>query len=70
MDPELRLLDLLRRDWWALAIVVCVVWAIECRLEGNSAFETIAAPLLVCTWLGLIFLLDRWVLSRTNRGTG
>jgi hypothetical protein len=58
MDPELRLLDLLRRHWWAIAVVVYVAWAIEGRLEGNSAFETIAAPLLVCTWLGLIFLLD------------
>jgi hypothetical protein len=70
MDRESRLLDLLRRDWWALAIVVCVVWAIEGRLEGNSAFETIAAPLLVCAWLGLIFLLDRWVQWRVDRGRG
>jgi uncharacterized membrane protein YhaH (DUF805 family) len=70
MDPELRLLDLLRRDWWALVIVVCVVWAIESRLEGNSAFETIAAPLLVCTWLGVIFLIDRWVLRRIDRQNG
>jgi hypothetical protein len=70
MDPELRLLDLLRRDWWILVIAVSVVWAIECRLEGNSAFETIAAPLLVCTWLGVIFLIDRWVLRRIDRQNG
>jgi hypothetical protein len=54
MDSESRLLDLLRRDWWVIVIVACIVWAIECRLEGNSVFETIAAPLLVCTWLGAI----------------
>jgi hypothetical protein len=70
MDSESRLLDLLRRDWWVIVIVACIVWAIECRLEGNSVFETIAAPLLVCTWLGAIFLLDRWVLWATDRQNG
>jgi hypothetical protein len=70
MDSESRLLDLLRRDWWVIVIVVCVVWAIECHLEGNSVFETIAAPLLVCLWLGTIFLLDRWVLWATDRQNG
>jgi hypothetical protein len=63
MDPELRLLDLLRRDWWVLVIVLCVIWAIESHLEGNSVFETIAMPLLLVVWGALIFLLDRWVLS-------
>jgi hypothetical protein len=53
----------------ALAVVLGVVWAIECRLAGNSAFETIAAPLLAATWLGVIFLLDRWALRHT-RGVG
>jgi hypothetical protein len=70
MDRELELLNLIRRDWWALAIAVCVVWAIECQLEGNSGFETLAAPLLVCVWLGVIFLLDRWILRITGRRNG
>jgi hypothetical protein len=71
MDRELRLLDLVPRgNWWVLVIVLCVIWAIECHLEGNSALETIAAPLLVCVWLGLIFLLDRQVLRRTDRAHG
>jgi hypothetical protein len=69
MDPELRLLHLVRKHWLALAVVVGVVWAIECRLEGNSAFETIAAPLLAATWLGVIFLLDRWALRHTRNGS-
>jgi hypothetical protein len=68
MDPELRLLHLLRKQWLTLAIVLGVVWAIECRLEGNSLFETIAAPLLAATWLGVIFLLDRWALRHTRVG--
>jgi hypothetical protein len=70
MDPEPRLLDLVRRDWWVVVIVLCILWAIECRLEGNSVIETIEAPLLVCVWLGLIFLLDRWVVRRTDRANG
>jgi hypothetical protein len=61
MDPELRLLDLVRRDWWVLLIVLCAIWAIECRLEGNSPLETVEAPLLLCAYLGAVFLLDRWV---------
>ncbi len=69
MDPELRLLDLVRKDWWVLVIALCVIWAVECQLEGNSAFETVAAPLLVCAWLGLIFLLDRWVLRHADRSS-
>jgi hypothetical protein len=65
MDQELRLLDLIRKDWWVLVVVLCVVWAVECQLEGNSAIETVVAPLLVCAWLSAIFLLDRWVLRQT-----
>jgi Taurine catabolism dioxygenase TauD, TfdA family len=42
------------------------VWAVECQLEGNSAIEAVVAPLLVCTWLGAIFLLDRWVLGKRS----
>jgi hypothetical protein len=64
MDPELRLLDLVRRDWWILVIVLCIIWAIECHLEGNSVIETIEAPLLVVAWGGLILLIDRWALRQ------
>jgi hypothetical protein len=67
MDPELRLLDLVRRDWWVLVIALCITWAIECRLEGNSVIETIEAPLLLVAWGALVFLLDRWALRRADR---
>jgi hypothetical protein len=66
MDPELRLLDLVRRDWWVLVIVLCIIWAIESHLEGNSIIETIEAPLLVVAWGGLILLIDRWALRHTR----
>jgi hypothetical protein len=70
MDPELRLLDLIRKDWWVLVIVLCVIWAIESHLEGNSVVETIAMPLLLVVWGGLIFVLDRWVVGRADRPNG
>jgi hypothetical protein len=57
-DRELRLLDLVRRDWWALVIAACVVWAIECQLEGKSAFETLAGPVLILAWGAAGLLLD------------
>jgi hypothetical protein len=62
MDPELRPLDRVRRHWWLVVIVLYVIWAIECHLEGNSVIETIEAPLLVVAWGGLILLIDRWAL--------
>jgi hypothetical protein len=70
MDRELRLLDLVRRDWWVLVIVLCIIWAIESHLEGNSLIEMIVMPLLVVAWGGLIFLLDRWALRRVDRQDG
>jgi hypothetical protein len=70
MDPELRLLDLVRRDWWVLVIVLCITWAIECHFEGNSVIETIEAPLLLVAWGALVFLLDRWALRRADRRNG
>ena len=68
MDPERRLLDLVRRNWWALLIVLCTAWAIECRLEGNSILETIEAPLLAGAYLGAVFFLDRWVQWMAGNG--
>jgi hypothetical protein len=49
-----------------LVIVLCIIWAIECHLEGNSVIETIEAPLLVVAWGGLILLIDRWALRHTR----
>jgi hypothetical protein len=70
MDRELRLPDLvLSRDWWALVIVLCVIWAIEWH-KGNGVIETIAAPLLVVGWGGVVFLLDRWALRHVDRQNG
>ena len=45
--------------------MLSVVWAVERQLEGNSGVETVVAPLLVCAWLGAVFLPDRRVLRPT-----
>jgi hypothetical protein len=50
-----------RSHRWAVLIVLCTIWAIECRLEGNGILETVEAPLLLCAYLAAVFLLDRWV---------
>ncbi len=36
--------------------MLSVVWAVERQLEGNSGVETVGAPLLMCAWLGAVFL--------------
>jgi hypothetical protein len=47
MDSELRLLDLMRRDWWVLVIVLCVIILASVRLSAEadlvSAFDATEA---------------------------
>jgi hypothetical protein len=57
------LLDLVHTKWRALVVVACLAWVIDGHFEGNTVFETVAGPLMVCTWAAAIFLLDRWVLK-------
>jgi hypothetical protein len=64
---EPTVLDFVRRHWLAIAAAAFVVWATESAAEGKTVLESLAGPVLVCTWLGAIFLLDRWVLSATDR---
>jgi hypothetical protein len=56
-------MDQLRK--WFVVVMLSVVWAVERQLEGNSGVKTVVAPLLVCAWLGAVFLPDRWVLRPT-----
>ncbi len=56
-----RLLDLLREDWWLVAIVVCIAWAVEAVVEGNTFREIMVGPVLIVLWAGAIFVIDRWV---------
>jgi hypothetical protein len=56
-----RLLNIVRQDWWWLVIVVCIIWAIECVIEGNTLFEIVMGPAMVGLWVSAIILIDRWV---------
>jgi hypothetical protein len=62
-----RLLNILRQDWWWLAIVVCIIWAIECVIEGNTLFEIVMGPAMVGVWVSAIVLIDRWVVKISAR---
>jgi hypothetical protein len=63
-----KLLNLLRQDWWWLAVVVGILWTIECVIEGNTFFEILVGPVVVGLWLIAIILIDRWVLRASDRG--
>jgi hypothetical protein len=68
-----RLLNIIRQDWWWLVIVVCIIWAIECVIEGNTLFEIVMGPAMVGLWVSAIILIDRWVRkisARRKRRTG
>ncbi len=39
IENELKLHIAVHKDWWKLGILLCVVWAIECRLEGNNMLQ-------------------------------
>jgi hypothetical protein len=62
-----RLLNIVRQDWWWLAIVVCIIWAIECVIEGNTLFEILTGPAMVGLKVGAIVLIDRWVVKTSAR---
>jgi hypothetical protein len=47
-----------------------LLWTIESILEGKPIPEALAGPVLVCGWLGTIFVLDRWVRWRSSRQSG
>jgi hypothetical protein len=64
---DLRLLNMIRRDWWLPALVACVGWVVECWIDGLSIFQTLLGPLLICMWGAAILLLDRWVFKGINR---
>jgi hypothetical protein len=59
------LLDLVHTKWRGLAVMACLAWVIDGHFEGNTFFEAVAGPLIVCTWAAAIYLLDRWVVGAT-----
>jgi hypothetical protein len=64
---ETTLLNLVRRNWWLLALLAYVAWTIESVIAGNSASEIMAGSLMVCIWAAAIVFIDRWVLKTAGR---
>jgi hypothetical protein len=64
---EFTLSDLARKDWWWLAFVVSVLWAIEGVIEGNTFREILVGPVMVLLWACAVFLIDRWVMKVADR---
>jgi hypothetical protein len=64
---EFTLSDLARKDWWWLAFVVSVLWAIEGAIEGNTFREILVGPVMVLLWACAVFLIDRWVMKVADR---
>jgi hypothetical protein len=64
---EFTLSDLARKDWWWLAFVVSVLWAIEGVIEGNIFREILVGPVMVLLWACAVFLIDRWVMKVADR---
>jgi hypothetical protein len=64
---ETTLLNLVRRNWWLLAVVACVAWMIESVFAGNSASEIMAGALLMCVWVTAIISIDRWIVRTADR---
>jgi hypothetical protein len=69
MSADLRN-TLNRQDWWWLVIVICIIWAIECVIEGNTLFEIVMGPAMVGLWVSAIILIDRWVVRISDREKG
>jgi 4-hydroxybenzoate polyprenyltransferase len=64
---ETRLLNLVRRHWWLLALAAWAAWMIESIFAGNSASEIFAGALLVCVWVTAIVSIDRWIVKTADR---
>jgi 4-hydroxybenzoate polyprenyltransferase len=61
------LLNLLRRNWWLLALVAWAAWMIESIIAGNNASEILTGSLLVCIWVTAIVSIDRWIVRTADR---
>jgi 4-hydroxybenzoate polyprenyltransferase len=64
---ETTLLNLVRRNWWLLALAGWAAWMIESVFAGNSASEIMTASLMVCIWVTAIVSIDRWIVRTADR---
>ncbi len=64
---ETTLLNLVRRNWWLLALAAWAAWMIESVFAGNSASEILTGSLMVCIWVTAIVSIDRWIVRTADR---
>ena len=54
-------LNLTRNAKLLLAAVGLLLWGIGGTLDGASPRSLISVPVFVAVWMGLIWIIDRWV---------
>ncbi len=54
-------LNLTRNGKLLLAAVGLLLWGIGGTLDGASLRSLISVPVFVAVWMGLIWIIDRWV---------
>jgi hypothetical protein len=60
MDPT-NPLNLTRNTKLLLATVGLLVWGVGGTLDGASLRSLVSVPVFVAVWMGLIWVIDRWV---------
>jgi hypothetical protein len=54
-------LNLTRNAKLLLAVVGLLLWGIGGTLDGASLRSLVSVPIFVAVWMGLIWVIDRWV---------
>jgi hypothetical protein len=60
-------LNFTRNGKLLLAALGLMLWAVGGTIDGASLRSLISVPLFVAAWMGLIWIIDRWV--RLGRGS-
>jgi hypothetical protein len=60
MDPT-NPLNLTRNAKLLLAVAGLLLWGIGGTIDGASLRSLVSVPVFVAVWMGLIWIIDRWV---------
>jgi hypothetical protein len=62
-------LNLTRNAKLLLAVAGLLLWGIGGTLDGASLRSLVSVPVFVAVWMGLIWVIDRWVRTDTEPST-
>jgi hypothetical protein len=62
-------LNLTRNAKLLLAVAGLLLWGIGGTLDGASLRSLVSVPVFVAVWMGLIWVIDRWVRADTESST-